>query len=278
MYQATPRSDNFTMPPLHEHLSAFHPPRKDSKPGHPLVNFITDLLHWFTKSRTCLRPPPLDLNEESAALACFLEGLGKILLVTMGTLFALIAFLVIILRCFMLYDRYQTRHGPIGIELSRREDAMVRACERRGRLVVERMEKERMERKCQAMDKRQEEYLRRQSILRGKRPMADMMGSAPVPGVGEGPAPKPSLERKISKREERRGAGTQILSEEEDTLRKRMVFTLPRGAEGRIGNSVWRSSSGQTIRRCSLAFPIMLESKRSEVVTARIISLLAFEK
>lgn len=214
------------MPPLPEYLSGFPPPRPP--------------------------PKPTNIPQESDEIVHFLGITWPVLLKTMAALLVLMAFLVVLLRCCICYDRYQTAPGK---DLSTREDALVRACEQRGRVVAKRMGKERMKRIGRNMDKRQAEHLRRRSILQGKLPALGMIGRAPVPGVGEGQALKASLGSTKSRREERRGAGTQMLSEEEDTVRKRMVFTLPRGAEGRIGNSIWRSSSGQTIRRFPLTSP-----------------------
>lgn len=167
--------------------------------------------------------------------------------------------LLLIIRVCVAYDRHQSKHGQVGVELARREDAMIRACEKKGRIVIERMERERVERIWREEDKRQavrDEYLRRQSILQGKLPVLSLMreqsrklGKEVIEGVGEGPAPKPEMGRSTSKREERRGEGTQVLSEEDDTLRKIATTRVPKGAEGRIGNSAWRSNSYKSIRK-----------------------------
>ena len=77
------------------------------------------------------------------------------------------------------------------------------------------------------------------------------LGKEAFEGVGEGPAPRISPERSTSKRDERRGEGTQVLSEEDDSLMRSASARGPRGAEGRIGNSVWRSSSYKSIRKPS---------------------------
>lgn len=144
--------------------------------------------------------------------------------------------------------------------MARRDDAMILACENKGKKVIERMERERMER-LRAEDKRQavrDEYLRRQSILQGKLPVLSMMredsarlAKETIEGVGEGSAPPPSPRRSTSKREDQRDHGTQVLSEEDDTLRRSASARVPRGAEGKIGNSVWRSNSYKSIRKLS---------------------------
>ena len=171
----------------------------------------------------------------------------------------MILLLLLVIRICVAYDRHQSLHTEVGILLSRREDAMIRACEKRGRKIIARMERQRVERISREEDKRQavrDEYLRRKSILQGKLPVGSMMreesgglGKEVIEGVGEGPAPRADLERGASKREQRRGEATQVLDTEEDTLRRSSSHRLPRGAEGKIGNSVWRSSSYKGIRK-----------------------------
>lgn len=186
------------------------------------------------------------------------------------TIVALILFVLLLLlvtRVCVAYDRHQSRHGQVGVEMARREDAMIRACEEKGRKVIERMERRRVERIWREEDKRQalrDEYLRRQSILHSKLPVLEMIGEQGeklgrevIERAGEGPAPRPEMGRSMSKREKRRDEGTQVLSEEEDIRWKSSSHRLPRGAEGRIGNSVWRSSSYKSIRKHSLLPPIL---------------------
>ena len=181
----------------------------------------------------------------------FFVEFWKLIVIALGTIVVLILFFLALIRVAMVYDRYTSRHGAMGTQLSKREDAMVRACEKRGRSVMARMEKERLDRIWAETERRQaarEEHLRRKSTPQGKLPLMSRIGEEPIEGVGEGPAPKPSLERSKSKRQERRGDGTQVFSQEEDDLRRRIIPNLPAGAEAKIGNSVWRSMSAKTIR------------------------------
>lgn len=201
------------------------------------------------------KPPP---DYERVQEVVFKAWKWLVFIIVALILFVLLLLLVI--RVCVAYDRHQSRHGQVGVEMARREDAMIRASEKKGRKVIERMEGERVERIWREEDKRQalrDEYLRRQSILQGKLPVLAMMrgqgeklGREVVEGAGGGPAPRPEMGRNTSKREEeRRGEETQVLSEEEDTHRKFSSHRLPRGAESRIGNSVWRTSSYKGIRK-----------------------------
>lgn len=179
-----------------------------------------------------------------------------------------------------MYDKWNESRGNEAIRVGRREMRLVRACERRGRGVLRRMEGERRERLGGEMERR-ERYLYearadRERLGLSKKnkvePVMSTVTATPIPLPDERaslgrtsrapslartslsyrePGTGAGIERRPTLREMRRNDMTQMQSDTpSDDVKRKMssASRMPGGAEARIGQ-VFRRGSKRSIRK-----------------------------
>jgi hypothetical protein len=81
-----------------------------------------------------LKPPPANLIDEYRELVHILHTAGWVIIICLLSIAGLILGLLLLIRICLVFDRRVQARGECG----RREDRLLRACEARGRMVLER--------------------------------------------------------------------------------------------------------------------------------------------